>query len=175
MDSQSGPTAAAVEFDPAALIRDHQAGVWRYLRVLGCGFEEASDLTQETFLLFLQRPFVAYSEAATGAYLRKIAHNLLISLRRREGRVRVVENIEELNVAWDRWGRIDDGQTALEALKECAKKLTERARLALDMRFRDQASRESIAAQLKITTDGVKNLMQRAKQQLRACVESKLK
>jgi RNA polymerase sigma-70 factor, ECF subfamily len=53
--------------------------------------------------------------------------------------------------------------------------LSDRARKALDMRFRDQQSREHIAAMLEISEHGAKNLMQRAKQQLRVCVEKKLK
>jgi RNA polymerase sigma-70 factor (ECF subfamily) len=43
------------------------------------------------------------------------------------------------------------------------------------MRFADEASREEIAAALGISEHGAKNLMQRAKHQLRECVESKLK
>jgi len=53
--------------------------------------------------------------------------------------------------------------------------LSDRARKALEMRFRDQQSREQIAATLEISEHGAKNLMQRAKQQLRACVEKKTK
>jgi RNA polymerase sigma-70 factor (ECF subfamily) len=43
------------------------------------------------------------------------------------------------------------------------------------MRFADQASRVEIGKALKITEHGARNLMQRAKQQLRTCVEEKLK
>jgi RNA polymerase sigma-70 factor (ECF subfamily) len=53
--------------------------------------------------------------------------------------------------------------------------LTERARLALTMRFRDNSSRDDIAAALEITDHGAKNLMQRAKHQLRECIEKKIK
>jgi RNA polymerase sigma-70 factor (ECF subfamily) len=42
------------------------------------------------------------------------------------------------------------------------------------MRFKEQLSRNQIAAALEITEHGAKNLMQRAKQQLRTCIESKL-
>lgn len=40
--------------DMAGLVRAHQAGVWRYLRFLGCHPDEADDLTQETFLALKQ-------------------------------------------------------------------------------------------------------------------------
>jgi RNA polymerase sigma-70 factor (ECF subfamily) len=45
--------------------------------------------------------------------------------------------------------------------------------MALDMRFRDRSSRSEIAVALGITEHGAKNLMQRAKQQLRVCIERK--
>jgi RNA polymerase sigma-70 factor (ECF subfamily) len=46
--------------------------------------------------------------------------------------------------------------------------------MALRMRFRDHESREHIALALGITEHGAKNLMQRAKSQLRKCIEGKV-
>ena len=62
----------------------------------------------------------------------------------------------------------------LAALDECLKTLVERARLALDQRYRQQQSRREIAAALNLTEDGAKNLLQRAKQQLRICIAGKM-
>jgi RNA polymerase sigma-70 factor (ECF subfamily) len=152
----------------ARLVREHQAGVWRYLRVLGCPAAEAEDLTQETFLAVLTKPFHDYNRQATAAYLRQVARNLFISSRRRA--VAVAE-LDEAEAAWLRWAIKDDGQELMEALHACLQKLTERARQALDMRFGRQAARAEIAATLGLSEDGAKNLLQRAKQQLRACVE----
>jgi RNA polymerase sigma-70 factor, ECF subfamily len=168
-----GPQAAG-GFDPIRLIQTYQAGVWRYLRAMGCESALAEDLTQETFLAVLQRPFQDVSNAATSAYLRKTALNLLISHERRAGRVRSVENVELLDKTWTRWAGDDDGETAVNHLRDCLGRLTPRARLALEMRFRDDSSRADIATALEITEHGAKNLMQRAKQQLRECIEAKL-
>ena len=113
--------------------------------------------------------------AATAAHLRKAAYSLFISARRRAGRVTTVDNVESLEVAWKEWAGDDNGEAALVALRDCLQQLTERARWALEMRFRDKLPRLEIAAALEITEHGAKNLMQRAKQQLRRCVETKLK
>ncbi|MDX1947060.1 MAG: RNA polymerase sigma factor [Pirellulaceae bacterium] len=172
---KTAPTPQGTGFDPAHLIQTHQAGVWRYLRVLGCDTAEAEDLTQETFLAVLQRPFQDINPAATAAYLRKTAFNLLISVRRRAGKVTAVEDVEELDRTWSQWAASDGGEAALDALRECLGDLTERARRALEMRFRGDSSRAEIATALDITEHGAKNLMQRAKQQLRECIEGKLK
>lgn len=171
----SAPNPQATGYDPVALIQAHQAGVWRYLRALGCENSLAEDLTQETFLAVLQRPFQEINAAATAAYLRKTALNLLISHERRAGKVTAVEDVEELDRTWMQWAGNDQGEALLDVLRECVKALTQRARLALEMRFREGSSRTEIAAALEITEHGAKNLMQRAKQQLRACIESKLK
>jgi RNA polymerase sigma-70 factor (ECF subfamily) len=168
------PLQQAVGFDPVRLIEAYQAGVWRYLRAMGCESALAEDLTQETFLAVLQRPFNDVSPAATSAYLRKTALNLLISHERRAGRVRIVENIELLDKTWTRWAGDDDGEAVLQHLRNCLGRLAARARMALEMRFREEHSRAEIAAALEITEHGAKNLMQRAKQQLRDCIESKM-
>ena len=65
----------------------------------------------------------------------------------------------------------------IEVRNEAAllQRLTERARLALEMRFRGEQSRAEIAKALEITEHGAKNLMQRAKQQLKECIETKIR
>jgi RNA polymerase sigma-70 factor (ECF subfamily) len=171
----TAPQSQATGFDPVRLIQTYQAGVWRYLRALGCEAAQAEDLTQDTFLAVLQRPFVDISPAATAVYLRKTAFNLFISQQRRAGKVTAVEDVEELDRTWSDWAGNDNGEAALDALRDCLEGLTERARLALTMRYRSDSSRAEIAAALEITEHGAKNLMQRAKQQLRDCIQSKLK
>jgi RNA polymerase sigma-70 factor (ECF subfamily) len=42
------------------------------------------------------------------------------------------------------------------------------------MRFREKRTRQRIATALEITEHGAKNLMQRAKKQLRTCVDEKM-
>ena len=164
----------ATGFDPVVLIQTYQAGIWRYLRALGCESTLAEDITQETFLTVLQKPFQDLGPAATSAYLRKVAFNLFISAKRRAGKVTAVENVEELDRTWTSWAGSDNGEAAMDALRDCLQGISERARLALELRFREDSSRGAIAAILEISEHGAKNLMQRAKQQLRDCIESKL-
>ncbi len=171
----AAPVPNTTGFDPVRLIETHQAGIWRYLRAIGCEPALAEDLTQETFLAVLQHPFQELSGAATAAYLRKTAHNLFISYHRRAGRVVAMEDIESLDRSWARWAGDDNGDELLDALRDCLRGLGERARRALDLRFRDQQTRAQIAANLELTEDGAKNLMQRAKQKLRECISAKLK
>ena len=86
----------------------------------------------------------------------------------------LVEHIEQFDRAWEKWAGHDSGEALTEALRECLQQLTDRARLALEMRFRDRESRQQIAMALDITEHGAKNLMQRAKHRLRECIEGKM-
>jgi len=162
------------ELDPAEIVEAHQTGVWRYLRALGCDPHEAADLVQDTFLIVLQKPFRQYSDAATAGYLRKVARNLFISAKRREGRVMTFEQVDAIDGDWTRWSAHDNGEELLAALGGCFDSLGDRAQLALDMRFRERSSRNEIADALKMSEHGAKNLMQRAKKRLRECVDRKM-
>jgi RNA polymerase sigma-70 factor (ECF subfamily) len=171
-----GKPDPSVELDAETLVNRHQRGVWRYLRMLGCDDATADDLTQETFLRVLRRDdFVQHNDSATAGYLRRTAYNLLVSRHRKYGRVQTIGEPELLDESWDRWAGKDlSGDAAVEALEHCFDKLTERAQIALRMRFDSSASRVEIGEALGITDHGARNLMQRAKQQLRNCVEEKL-
>jgi RNA polymerase sigma-70 factor (ECF subfamily) len=168
-------SARATSFDPRKLVETHQAGVWRYLRALGCSASEADDFTQDTFLAVLQRPFDDFDPTATGAYLRRVAFNLLVTARRRSHKVTAVANLEDFEAAWEKWVGQDNGEETLHLLRQCLERLSERARRALEMRFRERKRRAEIAASLNITEHGAKNLMQRAKSSLKSCVESRLR
>ncbi|MGB7348139.1 MAG: sigma-70 family RNA polymerase sigma factor [Pirellulaceae bacterium] len=166
-----------IQLAPAELIERHQRGVWRYLRMLGCDESTADDLTQETFLRVLRlENFVQHNDKATSGYLRRTAYNLLVSNHRKHGRMQTVAEPTLLDEIWDRWtGKDLTGDAAVEALRLCMSKLSDRAQKALRMRFADQSSRVDIANALNITEHGARNLMQRAKQQLRICVDEQLK
>jgi len=158
---------------PEELIKKYQNGIWRYLRVLGCEASLADDITQDTFLRVIRKGFEQYNDAATAGYLRKVAYNLFISVMRREGRKVVTDDIEQLDASWNKWAGADNGDGLLDILRECLKGLTERARSSLELRFKEEHTRSAIADHLQITEHGAKNLMQRAKKQLRDCVEHK--
>ncbi|MEM9367606.1 MAG: sigma-70 family RNA polymerase sigma factor [Planctomycetota bacterium] len=165
------------ELEPSELIQRHQSGVWRYLRALGCDESTADDLTQETFLRVLRREqFVQHSDGATAEYLRRTAYNLVVSNHRKQGRMQVTPSAEMLDEAWLRWAGKDlTGDEAIDALRTCLGELTERAQSALRMRFVENTPRVKIGENLGITDHGARNLMQRAKAQLRECVSERLK
>lgn len=142
---------------------------------MGCEQALADDLTQETFIAVLRRPFVQISDAATNSYLRRVAYHLLVTYRRKHRRMTSSDALDALDSQWVQWtGEEGKGDEIFEALDDCFSRLTARAQLSLKMRFGEDASRQKIAAKLGITEHGAKNLMQRAKAQLKLCIDGKL-
>jgi RNA polymerase sigma-70 factor (ECF subfamily) len=160
--------------DLAELVRLHQAGVWRYLRFLGCEPSLADDLTQETFLTIHRSPFEQRSTQATCCYLRTVARNLFMAALRRSRREPAVEDLDRAERVWQRFAGDDGGESYLDALRECVGSLDGRARQAIDLRYQDDRSRAEIATALDLGEEGVKALLRRTREVLRRCVEKRL-
>jgi RNA polymerase sigma-70 factor (ECF subfamily) len=163
-------------FDFASLVQQHQAGVWRYVRFLGADWAEADDLTQETFLAVARAAFVERDERQTAGYLRVVARNQLLALRRKQGREIGTVELEAADGVWAAAAGTDGSLTGyLAALTDCLTELEGRAREAVEMHYRENASREAIAERLEMRPDGVKTLLRRIRQVLRECVERKVR
>lgn len=161
--------------EAAAIVAANQANVWRYLRFLGADAATADDLTQETFLALLRGAFEERSPAATAAFLRAVARNLLLQSLRSRGRVVTTEaELEAADAAWGRAREEERGEERRDALRECLAALGERARRALDLQYAQRRSGEEIASALGITHANVRVVLHRAKQALQRCVEKTL-
>jgi RNA polymerase sigma-70 factor (ECF subfamily) len=159
----------------AALVERHQASIWRYLRYLGADSTEAADLTQETFLAFARARFAERDARQTAGYLRTVARNQLLALRRKQHREISTVALEAADSVWAMAaGPSGDLTTYLDALRECVAQLDGRCRQAIDLHYRDGLGRETIAERLEMKPDGVKTLLRRTRQSLRKCVERKL-
>ena len=159
----------------AALVRAHQAGVWRYLRFLGCEATEADDLVQETFLAVLRKGFEHRSAAQTAGYLRTVARNRLLMARRKQRNSPPSVDLEAAEAVWAQVAGADGLNDYLAALEDCLKvAVSPRVRRALELQYRDRASRAEIGAELDMAVEGVKTLLRRARSALRDCVQRRL-
>ena len=129
-----------MDLDLEALIRQHQAQIWQYLRYLGANPAEADDLTQETFLALIRASYEDRGEAAFQAFLRKIARNQLLMLRRRNGRELDTVQLELAETVWSRAISSDGLGSFLDQLERCRQKLEGRARQAIDWFYHDGLS-----------------------------------
>ncbi|HEX2475939.1 MAG TPA: sigma-70 family RNA polymerase sigma factor [Lacipirellulaceae bacterium] len=172
----ASPPTANGAFDLSRLVQEHQAGIWRYVRFLGAERAEADDIAQETFLAVARAAFVERDERQTAGYLRVVARNQLLALRRRQRREISTVELEAADSVWAAAAGADGSLNGyLEALRECLAGLEGRSRQAIDLHYRDGAGRETIAVALDMKPDGVKTLLRRTRQVLRVCIERKLK
>lgn len=158
-----------------AFVRAHQEDVWRFLRALGCDAAEADDLTQETFLRVFRSSFEYRSAPEAAAYLRQGAKHLFLSSLRKRKRARMIDNLDDVDVAWAQFAGEDGCRGRVEALKKCVESLPQRTRRALDLRYVHEASREEIARSLDLSDGGIKNLLERARKRLAECVERRMR
>ena len=163
-------TAAALGLEQLAV--RHQRGLWRYLRVLGARADVADDLLQEALLVAFEKGVP--QDADAGAFLRGVARNLWLRSRQRWARRRETALADEVDALWVRVGERDDGDAAVDAMTACLQRLEARSRKALELLYRDQTPRAAVAAAVGLRPNGLKMLLQRARQALRTCMENRL-
>ena len=168
-------TTADQRIDLADLMREHQAGVWRFLRALGAESNLADDLTQETFLALYRSPFEQRSRGQTIGWLRVVAKNLFLKSRRNAGRQVVTAELAQIESRWNDLAGEEDGTELANALRECLKQLDDKPRQALDLQYKESKQRVEIAEQMGMTDDGIKTLLRRTKARLRKCMELRVK
>lgn len=167
--------AEQIDLEPAELIRRFQTGIWRYLRYLGADPMEADDLVQETFLAVLRGKFEHRDDRQTSAYLRKVARNQLLQVRRRQGNELCTVELVAAESVWASAAPDDGLENYLSALRDCLQNVTDRARQAIELVYRDRCQRIEAADQLNMKPEGIKTLLRRTRATLRACVERKVK
>ena len=168
-------TTAEHQIDLASLMREHQAGVWRYLRAMGADPSMADDITQEVFLAVYRKPFEQRGKGQTISYLRIVARNLFFKARRKDGKQVAMPELEHIESTWNELVGEDDGAELMQALRECLKQLDDKPRDALDLQYKEGKQRVQIAEALGMTDDGVKTLLRRTKARLRKCMELRVK
>jgi DNA-directed RNA polymerase specialized sigma24 family protein len=175
MHAAAPPATPAAPWRPGAdaLVARHLAGVWRYLRMHGASPDEADDLAQDAFVIALRKDAAALEPAATAAFLRRTARFLFLRARRdRRDAVELADAVDEL---WARDCADDDGEALLAALAACLRELHGRAREAIERCYgvgtESEAARAAACTALGLQPNGLKTLLQRARQSLRACIE----
>lgn len=161
--------------DPAAFVGRHQRGVQRWLRALGCPWNQAEEHCQDALLAALHERIHERPTRVAASWLRTAARNLFWMQLRRERRRPDEASLAEIDESWlTAHGDDDGGDGALAALRACLDAADARDRTLLEQRYRDDSSRTDIAAELGIGEAGVKQALRRARTRLRQCMAGKL-
>lgn len=167
--------------DLAALVRIHQAEIFRYLRYLGAQDRNlAEDLVQEVFLAAWRSRSAPSADDVRrqAAWLRGVARNLFYAHCRREKKKRPLDEatLFKAEALWaDEFLRDGDGFNYVEALRHCLARLGDKQRRFLDLRYTQNKSRAEMAGMLRMTEDGIKSALQRIRALLADCIEQRFR
>lgn len=162
----------AVEIEQ--LVRAHQGTLLRYLRYLGAEESIAQDVAQDTFIALLQSDMEVRDHKATSGWLRTTARNFYFMHLRRQKRAVALPDEDILEATWCEEEGEHWGEEYRRALANCLQGLTDRARLALKLRYGEDASREEISFAVGLDAEGAKTLLRRAKDKLRECIRKQV-
>jgi len=166
------PSRSALHIEQ--FVHVHQSSVRGFLAYMGCSGDRLDDLVQDVFLSFLSSKFEDRGEAATRAFLRRIARNLFLKSIERERRQIVQADPELAEKAWESYESTDAGNGYLIALRECLVGLRGRALEVLRLRYEESIQLITVASRLGLSESGVKSILVRTKSRLRDCVERRL-
>ncbi|MCX7935399.1 MAG: RNA polymerase sigma factor, partial [Planctomycetota bacterium] len=136
-----------------ALVRVHQAGLYRFARYLGADAETAEDMVQETFLAAYEKDARLPADTGQcGAWLRGILRNLFFAHLRREKRAMLLANVEFLQRAETHWqeealAADQDAAAYVAALRQCLQQASDRDRELLRLRYEHNLGLEEIGSQ----------------------------
>ncbi|MGE3171807.1 MAG: RNA polymerase sigma factor [Planctomycetota bacterium] len=157
--------------DARAFVEQHQPGLWRFLRMLGCDSQRADEHCQDAILAALHFGIAHLPTAEAARWLRRVGRNRFLAQLRQERRRPPTVSIDDLDEAWVALrGDEDGGASALAALCRCLLKLPARERELLARRYEQGQARVDMARDLGLREMGVKKALRRARERLRDCV-----
>ncbi|KGQ20150.1 RNA polymerase, sigma-24 subunit, ECF subfamily [Lysobacter dokdonensis DS-58] len=145
----------------ASFYAEHHAKLWAYLVRMGASHALASDLTQETFVRWLERNDAAF-EGNARAYLYRVALNLYFDHARRGKR----------EVAWD---AVTDVAAATpgdaEIPQHVWRRLTTRERQLLWLSYAEGFTHDEIASITHLAAGSIRVLLSRARARFKTLQE----
>ncbi len=155
-----------------ALVDTHESGIYRYLVYLGAGHAAAEDVLQDTFLAAYQNRSPENDPAKVGAWLRGIARNIFRKHCRKRKMSPILFDDAALAAAESYWR--ETAETGFDqimlALDSCLKKLPDKQRELIIMRYDKSISRRSMAELTGMTPDGIKSALRRIREGLADCI-----
>jgi len=173
--------------DPAAieaLVDAYLPQVLRAARAAGLSAQEAEEVTQETFLTFLEVAPRFEGRSHVRTFLFGILYRKVSEARRQLARERDYDPIDEIvesrfapDGSWVRPPRSADAELnrreIREALAECLAEAPATQRLAFHLRQVDELSTPEVCAILDVTPTNLGVMLYRLRNRARECLESK--
>ena len=159
------------------IVNAYQPDVWRTVAFAMRNFQATEELVQQAFVNAYLNLDRFEPGRDFGPWLRTIARNLVREELRRQARTK--RRLEAYRRHWevqmDGPQAADEHEAALSsALSECRGKLSDLTRKAFKLRYEQAMDFQELGRHLGRTTAGARQLLQRARLLLRACIERRM-
>lgn len=159
------------------LVREHQASLRAFVRLLGVERDWVDDVAQETFLV-AHRRLADYDRTRSFArWLRGIARNIAANEKRKDARRCRLLNTHLTDVLMDRpAGDEEVPETAelVRAMNQCLEELPERSREILRRRYAGQENATALSRQLRMSPESVRQMLMKVRTMLQNCIQGKI-
>ncbi len=176
MPIEPSPIPAEVE-SFGALVREHQAGLRAFIRMLGADAASVDDLAQEVFLVAWRRLADFDSGTDFGKWLRGIARHLVTNERRKEARrsrllpFAVTDLL--LHQADHDPAESVDARRLVSVMQECVAQLPSRQREVLQRRYASSENATALARELRMRADTLRQMLLRIRVVVKDCIQRK--
>jgi RNA polymerase sigma-70 factor (ECF subfamily) len=178
MEETAMPTVnCAATGDFEARVREHQAGLRAFIRALGAEEAWVDDLAQEVFIVAHRRLNQFEPGTDFGKWLRSIARNLVANERRKDARhSRLLPfAVVDALLAYEPAGAVENRMTdLLPAMRDCVEQLPPRSRDLLQRRYVDNDNAATLARDLRMNADAVRQQLLRIRFAVKECIEKKV-
>ena len=160
------------------LMREQTDMLLVYLRAVVRDGHLVDDLFQETMLVAWRNLHRFDRSRPLGPWLRGIAAKLVLAQRRKDARKLLMCDEQILEALDHRMQTLSSqpGDTLdekLDGLRGCLEQLANPYREVIRLRYGEQLLGEAIAEKLQLSTEALKKRLQRARDQLLPCLQSK--
>ncbi|MCB1098654.1 MAG: sigma-70 family RNA polymerase sigma factor [Verrucomicrobiales bacterium] len=133
------------------------------------------DIFQEVSLALWESYDRFDASRSFGAWARGVATKKILGHRRNSGRIPLIMDPEAIEAVMNAFDRTERGSTDREdALKHCLKRLPDRLRSLLTLRYGEGLRCEEIARRSRMTLDATYQALSRCRAQLEKCVTQRL-
>jgi RNA polymerase sigma-70 factor (ECF subfamily) len=158
-------------------VREHQAGLRAFIRALGVDDAWVDDLAQEAFIVAYRRLADFAPDADFGRWLRGIARNLVANERHKEARRSRLLSLAVADVLLNR-EHADapvqaDFNRLVPVMQECVGQLPPRSRELLQRRYAGSEKTGTLARELCMKADAVRQNLLRIRIAVKECIERK--
>lgn len=165
-------------FDFESVVKEYQAGLRAFIRSLGADEDWVDDLAQEVFLVAYRKQSEFRQDEDPGKWLRGIARRLVMGDRtKRARRHRLMhEGIADIliNLGIEKPIQDSDLHATVAVMKTCVGGLPDLQRNLLQERYQQGRKAKELAEIKSTTAAAIRKKLQRIRQLIRSCMESKL-